>query len=171
VRIATMLLGEPRLLLADEPTTALDVTTQAEVMAILDELRRERGLAMLFITHDLELAGAVCDRTSVMYAGQIVETRASATLHDDALHPYTASLATARPSIDVSVHRLTAIPGRPVSAFEAPEGCAFAPRCAFAEDRCRAARPPVEELDGGQVRCVRATELRGQLVKEVIQHG
>jgi oligopeptide/dipeptide ABC transporter ATP-binding protein len=173
VMIATMLLTEPRLVLADEPTTALDVTTQAEVMAILDELRRSRGMALLFITHDLELAGAVCDRTSVMYAGSIVETRESAKLHDDPLHPYTASLATARPTIDASVHRLTAIPGRPVSAFEAPDGCPFAPRCAFAEDRCRAAvpRPPVEELDGGQVRCVRATELRGRLVKEVAHHG
>jgi oligopeptide/dipeptide ABC transporter ATP-binding protein len=130
-------------------------------------------MALLFITHDLELAGAVCDRTSVMYAGCIVETRESAKLHDDPLHPYTASLGTARPTIDASVHRLTAIPGRPVSAFEAPEGCPFAPRCAFAQDRCRAAkpRPPVEVLDGGEVRCVRATELRGRLVKEVAHHG
>ena len=95
--IATALLTEPRLLLADEPTTALDVTTQAEVMAILDDLRREFGLAMLFITHDLELAAAVCDRTAVMYAGQIVEIRASALLHDDPLHPYTAALAGAPP--------------------------------------------------------------------------
>jgi oligopeptide/dipeptide ABC transporter ATP-binding protein len=161
VMIATMLLTEPRLMLADEPTTALDVTTQAEVMAILDELRHERGLALLFITHDLELAGAVCDRTAVMYAGSIVESRESAKLHDDPLHPYTASLATARPTIDAAVHRLTAIPGRPVSAFEAPDGCPFAPRCAHARDACRATRPPVEELDGGLVRCLRAAELRG----------
>ncbi|HET6505864.1 MAG TPA: ABC transporter ATP-binding protein [Baekduia sp.] len=171
VMIATMLLTEPRLVLADEPTTALDVTTQAEVMAILDELRRERGMALLFITHDLELAGAVCDRTSVMYAGSIVETRESAKLHDDPLHPYTASLATARPTIDASVRRLAAIPGRPVSAFEAPEGCAFAPRCAYAQDRCRATRPPIEALDGGLVRCARAEELRGRLTEKVVNHG
>jgi oligopeptide/dipeptide ABC transporter ATP-binding protein len=170
VMIATMLLTEPRLVLADEPTTALDVTTQAEVMAILDELRRDRGMALLFITHDLELAGAVCDRTSVMYAGQIVETRESAKLHDDPLHPYTASLATARPTIDATVHRLAAIPGRPVSAFEAPDGCPFAPRCSYAQDACRAQRPPVEELDGGLVRCLRAAELRGELTGAV-QHG
>jgi oligopeptide/dipeptide ABC transporter ATP-binding protein len=170
VMIATMLLTEPRLVLADEPTTALDVTTQAEVMAILDELRRERGMALLFITHDLELAGAVCDRTAVMYAGQIVETRASAQLHDDPLHPYTASLAAARPTVEAAVHRLAAIPGRPVSAFEAPEGCAFAPRCAHARDVCEAARPPIEELDGGLVRCVRAEVLRGEL-SEVAHHG
>jgi oligopeptide/dipeptide ABC transporter ATP-binding protein len=167
VMIATMLLGEPRLVLADEPTTALDVTTQAEVMAILDELRRERGLALLFITHDLELAAAVCDRTAVMYAGQIVETRASSLLDRDPLHPYTAALAAARPDIATTAHRLAAIPGRPVSAFEAPGGCPFAPRCPFAEDRCREGRPALRALDGGEVRCVRAEELRGRLTEAV----
>src|SRR4051794_3221431 len=165
VMIATMLLGEPRLVLADEPTTALDVTTQAEVMAILDELRRERGLALLFITHDLELAAAVCDRTAVMYAGQIVETRASSLLDRDPLHPYTAALAAARPDIGSTARRLAAIPGRPVSAFEAPDGCPFAPRCTFAQDRCREGRPALRDLDGGQVRCVRAEELRGRLME------
>jgi oligopeptide/dipeptide ABC transporter ATP-binding protein len=165
VMIATMLLGEPRLVLADEPTTALDVTTQAEVMAILDELRRERGLALLFITHDLELAAAVCDRTAVMYAGQIVETRVSSLLDRDPLHPYTAALAAARPDIGATSARLAAIPGRPVSAFEAPDGCPFAPRCTFAQDRCREGRPVLRELDGGQVRCVRADELRGHLME------
>jgi oligopeptide/dipeptide ABC transporter ATP-binding protein len=172
VMIAAALLVEPRLLLADEPTTALDVTTQAEVMAILDELRRDRGMAMLFITHDLELAGAVCDRTSVMYAGQIVETRASAQLHDRPLHPYTAALAGARPTIDASVRRLTAIPGRPVSAFEAPDGCPFAPRCPHVIEACRADRPPVEGLDGGLVRCIRAEELlERRISQEAVPHG
>jgi oligopeptide/dipeptide ABC transporter ATP-binding protein len=165
VMIATMLLGEPRLVLADEPTTALDVTTQAEVMAILDELRRDRGLALLFITHDLELAAAVCDRTAVMYAGQIVETRASPLRDRDPLPPYPAALAAARPDIGATAPRLAAIPGRPVSAFEAPDGCPFAPRCAFAQDRCRAGRPPLRALDGGEVRCVRAEELRGRLME------
>jgi oligopeptide/dipeptide ABC transporter ATP-binding protein len=137
VMIAAALLTEPKLLLADEPTTALDVTTQAEVMAILDDLRREFGLAMLFITHDLELAAAICDRTAVMYAGQIVEVRESELLHDDPLHPYTAALAAARPDIAQTAHRLAAIPGRPLSAFEAPDGeCAFAPRCPHVRD-CR----------------------------------
>jgi len=164
VMIATMLLGDPRLVLADEPTTALDVTTQAEVMAILDELRRERGLALLFITHDLELAAAVCDRTAVMYAGQMVETRTSDLLDRDPLHPYTAALAAARPDIGATAHRLAAIPGRPVSAFEAPAGCAFAPRCAFVQEACREERPPLEPLDGGEVRCRRAHEIRGQLI-------
>jgi oligopeptide/dipeptide ABC transporter ATP-binding protein len=164
VMIAAALLTGPRLLLADEPTTALDTVTQAEVMAILDGLRREFGLAMLFITHDLDLAAAICDRTIVMYAGQIVEVRASALLHTDPLHPYTAALAAARPDITVSAHRLPAIPGRPLSGFEAPAAeCAFAPRCAHVRDICRAALPGLAVLDGGQCRCARAHELRGQL--------
>jgi oligopeptide/dipeptide ABC transporter ATP-binding protein len=170
VMIATALLTTPKLLLADEPTTALDVTTQAEVMGILEDLRDELGLAILFITHNLDLAAAVCDRTAVMYAGQIVEVRASNRLHADPLHPYTAALAAARPSIDSSAPRLMAIPGRPLSAFEAPESqCAFAPRCPHAQDVCRRARPARVELDGGLTRCVRAQELRGRM--EVAVHG
>jgi len=164
VMIGSALLTSPRLLLADEPTTALDVTIQAEVMAILDELRRSRGLSLLFITHDLELAGAICDRTAVMYAGQIVEVRSSDRLHDDPLHPYTAALAAARPDIAMTRPRLRAIPGRPLSAFEAPEDqCAFAPRCAHAADACRSSAPQLAALDGGQTRCLRAAELRGKL--------
>jgi oligopeptide/dipeptide ABC transporter ATP-binding protein len=164
VMIATALLTDPRLLLADEPTTALDVTTQAEVMAILDNLRREYGLAMLFITHDLELAAAICDRTIVMYAGQVVEVRSSALLHDDPLHPYTAALTAARPDIERTATRLRAIPGRPLSAFEAPAvECAFAPRCPHATDACRTGVPELIALDGGESRCIRAGELRGQL--------
>jgi len=165
VMIAAALLSEPRLLLADEPTTALDVTTQSEVMAILDDLRRDRGLSMLFITHDLELAGAVCDRTCVMYAGQVVETSAADQLHADPLHPYSAALVQARPDITSSAHRLVAIPGRPVSAFEAPSGCRFAPRCPHAEDSCRAHEQEITELADGRVRCERATELRGALLE------
>ncbi len=167
VMIATSLLTEPKLLLADEPTTALDVTTQADVMAILDDLRRERGMAMLFITHDLELAGAVCDRTAVMYAGQLIEQRESHRLHDDPLHPYTAGLVAARPRIDGEVGRLAAIPGRPRSAFEAPPGCAFADRCGHVEQQCTERRPGVQPLDDGLVRCHRAVELRGRLLMEV----
>jgi len=170
VMIAAALLTAPRLLLADEPTTALDVTTQAEVMGILDGLRRELGLSVLFITHNLELAAAVCDRTAVMYAGQIVEVRESDLLHGDPLHPYTSALAAARPRIDSTATRLAAIPGRPVSAFEVPETeCAFAPRCPHAQDVCRRARPALRELDGGLTRCVRAEELRGHI--EVLTGG
>ncbi|HEY2597001.1 MAG TPA: ABC transporter ATP-binding protein [Candidatus Dormibacteraeota bacterium] len=164
VMIATALLTQPRLLLADEPTTALDVTTQAEVLAILNDLRSELRLSMLFITHNLELAAAICDRTVVMYAGQVVEVRESNKLHDQPLHPYTAALAAARPNIDATSHRLTAIPGRPLSGFEAPQNeCAFTARCPHAADVCRERRPALVELDGGLTRCARADELFGKL--------
>ena len=164
VMIATALLTKPRLLLADEPTTALDVTTQAEVLTILNNLRSKLRLAMLFITHNLELAAAICDRTVVMYAGQVVEVRESSLLHDQPLHPYTAALAAARPRIDATAHRLTAIKGRPLSAFEAPENaCAFTARCPHAADVCRERRPALVELDGGLTRCARAGELFGRL--------
>jgi len=164
VMIATALLTEPRLLLADEPTTALDVTTQAEVLAILNDLRSKLRLSMLFITHNLELAAAICDRTVVMYAGQVVEVRESDKLHDQPLHPYTAALSAARPNIDATSRRLTAIPGRPLSAFEAPQdACAFTGRCPHAADVCRERRPALVELDGGLTRCARAAELFGKL--------
>jgi oligopeptide/dipeptide ABC transporter ATP-binding protein len=159
VMIGAALLTEPRLILADEPTTALDVTTQAEVMAILDELRRDRGLALLFITHDLELASAVCDRTTVMYAGEVMETQPADRLHDDPWHPYSAALVAARPRIDATAERLAAIPGRPLSAFEAPDGCSFATRCLHVQDRCRETHPQLRPTPAGVVRCIRAEEI------------
>jgi oligopeptide transport system ATP-binding protein len=159
VMIAAALAAQPRLLLADEPTSALDVTTQAEVMAILAELRERLGLAMLLITHDLELAAATCDRTAVMYAGSIVEVQRSADLHDRALHPYTEGLVAARPSVHGSLPRLPVIPGRPMAAFEAPDGCAFAPRCRHTLPRCRIERPLLAPLSRGMVACLRAAEL------------
>jgi oligopeptide/dipeptide ABC transporter ATP-binding protein len=159
VMIAAALSGEPRFILADEPTTALDVTTQSEVMAILDDLRRDRGLAMLFITHDLDLASAVCDRIAVMYAGILVEEQRSDRLHDEPQHPYTAALSASRPRIDVAAEELFSIPGRPMSAFDAPDGCPFAPRCRYAQPRCEAGVPPMESTAHGRVACVRHDEL------------
>jgi peptide/nickel transport system ATP-binding protein len=159
VMIASALVAEPRLILADEPTTALDVTTQQEVMAILDEQRRERGLAMLFITHDLDLAIAVTDRIAVMYAGVIVESGPSRTLHETALHPYTVGLLDSRPPLE-RAERLRTIPGRPVSAFEAGAGCVFASRCPYVTDHARGVRPEPRRLDGHTVACHRAEELR-----------
>ena len=161
VMIAAALLDEPRLILADEPTTALDVTTQSDVMAILDELRTERGLAMLFITHDLELAAGICDRTAVMYAGSIVEEQRSDRINHDPLSPYTAALLGARPRVDSRSGRLLAVEGRPRSAFEAPAGCAFADRCPHAQPECVAEEQVLRPLAGGLVRCWRAEELRG----------
>jgi len=163
VMIAATLAIEPKLLLADEPTTALDVTTQSDVMVNLDTQRRDRGLAMLFVTHDLELAAAVCDRIAVMYAGHLVEDSPAASLHAAALHPYTAGLLASRPSPSARSRRLAAIPGRPLSAFEAGDGCVFATRCPFAVDRCRAERPMLREFASGRVACHRVEELRGRL--------
>ena len=168
VMIGAALLTEPLLLLADEPTTALDVTTQAEVMAILDELRRDRGLALLFITHDLELASAVCDRTTVMYAGEVMESQPASRLHDDPWHPYSAALVAARPRIDATSERLAAIPGRPLSAFEAPAGCSFQTRCVHVQDRCRATHPELRPSPAGVVRCLRAEEIHRA---EPVHHG
>ena len=159
VMIASVLLAEPRLILADEPTTALDVTIQSEVVGILDRLRRERGMGMVFITHDLDLALAVCRRVAVMYAGRIVEIREAEELHRRAAHPYTLGLLGSRPSIDARADRLNAIPGRPVSAFEAGTGCAFADRCAHVRPVCREQRPELEPFRGGLVRCHRVAEL------------
>ncbi|MFI6505856.1 ABC transporter ATP-binding protein [Nonomuraea typhae] len=160
VMIASMLLEEPRLLLADEPTTALDVTTQSEVMAILDELRVGRGLAMLYITHDLDLAAGLCDRTAVMYAGTILEVQSSSALNDHPLHPYTAALLEARPRMEQRSARLRAIEGSPRSAFEAPDGCPFADRCPHAEPACTAEPQILRSYGGRLVRCRRAEELR-----------
>jgi oligopeptide/dipeptide ABC transporter ATP-binding protein len=163
VMIAAALAIEPKLLLADEPTTALDVTTQSDVMVNLDTQRRERGLAMLFVTHDLELAAAVCHRIAVMYAGYLVEDSPATSLHAEPLHPYTAGLLASRPSPSARSRRLAAIPGRPLSAFEAGDACVFVSRCPFAVDRCRVERPMLREFAAGHVACHRVEELRGRL--------
>ena len=162
VVIAAAILPGPRLLLADEPTTALDVTTQSEVMAVLAEQRQASRLAMVFITHDLDLAAAVTDTIAVMYAGTIVETGPSATMHERALHPYTAGLLAARPQ-PARVASLYTIPGRPIAAYESGPGCVFASRCAYAQQRCLEARPEPRQLRDHVVSCHRAEELRGTL--------
>jgi len=162
VMIAAAILPGPRLLLADEPTTALDVTTQSEVMAILGEQRHARRLAMVFITHDLDLAAAVTDTIAVMYAGTIVETGPSATMHERARHPYTAGLLAARPQ-PTRVASLYTIPGRPIAAYESGPGCVFASRCAYAQPRCLEARPTPRQLGDHLVSCHRAEELQGAL--------
>jgi oligopeptide/dipeptide ABC transporter ATP-binding protein len=167
VMIASVLAVPPRLILADEPTTALDVTTQSEVMALLDELRHELGMSMLFITHDLDLAGAVCDRTAVMYAGSIVEEQAAELLHTSPLHPYTSALVQARPDINQKSAQLRSIVGQPLSAFEAPDGCAFAPRCGHAETSCHTSAQSLRTVTGGSSRCMRTDDLRALLAEEV----
>ncbi|MFF5084996.1 ABC transporter ATP-binding protein [Actinoplanes sp. NPDC000266] len=166
VMIVAALLPSPRLIFADEPTTALDVTVQSDVMAILLEQIRDRHVSMLFVTHDLDLAAAVTDRLAVMYAGSIVETATSAELYARPLHPYTAGLLRSRPST-TRVHRLTAIPGRPVAAYEAERGCPFASRCPFAIERCRQDRPERRTVDGHTVACHRVEEIADQLQERV----
>ncbi|MEV6342688.1 ABC transporter ATP-binding protein [Actinoplanes sp. NPDC051851] len=153
VVIAAALATEPKLILADEPTTALDVTTQEEVVAILDEQRHRRGTALLFISHDLELAAAVCDRIAVMYAGEIVEILPAARLHEDARHPYTRALLRSRPGTVAPGERLETVPGTPQSAADAPAGCVFADRCPQAEKDCRTTRPVLLPLGTGLAAC------------------
>jgi oligopeptide/dipeptide ABC transporter ATP-binding protein len=153
VVIAAALATEPKLILADEPTTALDVTTQEEVVAILNEERQKRGAALLFISHDLELAAAVCDRIAVMYAGEIVEVLPAGRLHEDARHPYTRALLRSRPGAVEPGSRLETIPGAPQSAADAPAGCVFADRCPHVAAVCRERRPALVPLDSGQAAC------------------
>lgn len=153
VMIAAALAAEPRLLLADEPTTALDVTTQEEVMAIIAEARAARGLAMLFITHDLELAAAVCDRLAVMYAGSTVEELPTAHLRGRAAHPYTRALLASRPSVDDVGAGLRSIEGSPLSGFEVPQCCAFSDRCPRVRDLCRTELPLPRAAGDGTTAC------------------
>jgi oligopeptide/dipeptide ABC transporter ATP-binding protein len=168
VMIATALLHEPRLLFADEPTTALDVTVQSEVMAILTEQIRERGVGMLFVTHDLDLAAAVTDDLVVMYAGTVVEAGPASMLYGTPRHPYTAALLASRPST-TQVRRLVSISGRPSAAYEVGGGCVFAARCPFATEGCRSERPVLREVDGRAVACHHAEDLGDQLLAAV--HG
>ena len=172
VMIAGALAGGPDLIIADEPTTALDVTIQAEIVAIFDALRRDFGLSMLFITHDLELASTVCDRVLVMYAGRIVEEQPTAALFAAPLHPYTAGLLSARPRLDARHERLAVIPGRPPAPHETPAGCPFHPRCAYAREACREQVPALRRLDGGATACLRAEQIRAELAREAMSaHG
>jgi oligopeptide/dipeptide ABC transporter ATP-binding protein len=156
VMIAAALSTEPKLLIADEPTTALDVTTQKEVVCLLQRLCRDHGLAVLLVTHDLHLAAGVCDRVSVLYAGQVVESGPVNAVYERPRHPYTAGLLAARPRVDKVMPRLAVIPGSPPGADYAPEhGCSFATRCAHASSACRAGAVDLLIDDGVQARCLK----------------
>jgi oligopeptide/dipeptide ABC transporter ATP-binding protein len=172
VLVAAALAADPELLIADEPTTALDVTIQAEIVAIFDSLRRERDLAMVFITHDLELASALCDRVLVMYGGRVMEEQPTGSLFAEPLHPYTLGLLEARPTIDARSDRLAVIPGRPPTPVDAPRGCPFHPRCAFAENACEDAVPPLRRLGPGILSaCRRTEEIRAALRPKAVSRG
>ena len=148
VMIAIALAGQPRMLIADEPTTALDVTIQAQILDLLAHLRRDTGLSIVIITHDLGVLAAVADSVLVMYAGRIVERGPTAKVMTAPDHPYTAGLLASQPRLDVPRSaRLTAIRGSPPSLDETTDGCAFAPRCDFVEERCIARVPDLEMVD------------------------
>jgi oligopeptide/dipeptide ABC transporter ATP-binding protein len=138
------LMGSPKLVIADEPTTALDVTVQADVLALLRQVREEHDAALLFISHDVSVVTEVCDRVLVMYAGLVVEELPTAGLHD-ARHPYTRALVAAVPDMDTDIELpLATIEGRPPSPTEPPLGCPYAARCPRATDVCRDVMPPLE---------------------------
>lgn len=155
--IALALAARPKLLLADEPTTALDATVQIQILLLLRQLQRDLGMGVIFVTHDIGVAVEVSDRLAVMYAGQIVETGTVRELISDPQHPYTRGLLAANLHGAKKGERLEAIPGAPPALNEPPSSCSFAPRCKHAEDRCRTGLPPAIVLGEGRiVRCTRA---------------
>ena len=153
VMIAMALACAPRLIIADEPTTALDVTVQAQILALLKQLTRETNSALILITHDLGIVARYADRVIVMYAGRIVETAPARELYANPRHPYTRGLMQAVPRLDDETERrLVPIDGQPPDLADLPPGCAFAPRCKHVMDRCRAERPPLERAAEGHFR-------------------
>ena len=161
VMIATALALDPRVLIADEPTTALDVTVQRQIMALLSELQRETGMALVLITHDLGVVAEVARRAMVMYAGRIVESGDIETLFDAAAHPYTRGLIRSMPRIDTRGGELYSIGGTPPAAGKMPPGCAFHPRCPHAVEMCRATLPLLQAT--GKDAHLSACHLTGKL--------
>jgi oligopeptide/dipeptide ABC transporter ATP-binding protein len=160
VMIAMAIVNRPALLIADEPTTALDVTVQAQILSLLADLRQRLGLAMLFVSHDLTVVSRVSDRIAVMYAGRIVESGSARELFAHPAHPYTRGLLGAIPTLKTDRHRpLQTIEGTVPSSDSLPAGCSFAPRCPLCIPACQAAMPALIEIaPAHQARCIRATE-------------
>jgi len=157
VMIAMALINNPKLLIADEPTTALDVTIQAQILALLNTLKQETGTAVLMITHDLGVVAEVAQRVAVMYAGQVVETGSVEAIFNDPQHPYTIGLMGSIPSLSARSGALATIPGQVPLPENMPAGCRFANRCPFAELRCQHNRPALRALaTDHQVACFRA---------------
>ena len=147
--IAMALANNPRLLIADEPTTALDVTIQAQILALMHSLQEDSGTAIVLITHDLGVVAEVADSVVVMYAGRVVEQAPVAALFETPQHPYTVGLLGSMPRLHSQATRLAAIAGQVPPPLPRPVGCAFAERCPFAQDRCRAEAPPLRDLGDG----------------------
>jgi peptide/nickel transport system ATP-binding protein len=165
VALAAALARDPRLLIADEPTTALDVTTQAEILDLLGSLQASRGMTLMLITHDLRVAFSVCDQVYVLYAGRVLEVGAAATVQSEPLHPYTQGLLLSEPPVDRRAGGLTSIEGSVPAPDEVAGECAFAPRCAWAAPACRSARPPLAEVEPGRrTACLRIEEIRSEMV-------
>ena len=159
VMIAMALICKPQLLIADEPTTALDVTIQAQILELLERLQKELGMAVMLVTHDLGIVAGSTDRVVVMYAGQVVETAATEDLFARPAHPYTQGLMASVPRVDQPLERLKAIPGQVPAATAWPSGCRFHPRCPYAWDKCRTQEPPPLPVgDGHEARCWLVTE-------------
>jgi oligopeptide/dipeptide ABC transporter ATP-binding protein len=158
---AMALACRPQLLIADEPTTALDVTIQAQILDLLAELQKEFGMAIILITHNLGVVAGLCDRIVVMYAGKVVEQAPAEVLFYQPAHPYTRALLRAVPRIDASQkERLANIPGAPPDLLDPPSGCRFYPRCEFAVEQCRREIPPLEQWQEGHlVACWRVGEV------------
>ncbi|MGY3447891.1 ABC transporter ATP-binding protein [Bradyrhizobium sp. USDA 4353] len=167
IMIAMALAGQPDLLIADEPTTALDATIQAQILDLLAAVRREFNMAMVLISHDLGVVAENCDRVCVMYAGRIVERAPATALFDDPWHPYAQGLIGALPPLDGARRRLQAIPGTVPDPRALPSGCAFAPRCNFAGDGCHAGVPPLAPVEADRaVACLRPQRLPVELAAE-----
>jgi peptide/nickel transport system ATP-binding protein len=173
VTIAVALACEPNLLVADEPTTALDVTVQKQILDLLSRLQGERGMAMILITHELGIVSGRSDRVAVMYAGRLVETAPTRRLFASVRHPYTEALLRSSPRIDAPSHtRLQAITGRPPDLAKLPPGCRFAPRCPHATDVCREQEPALQESEEGHlVACHHPVEVRDRTLEERAKRG
>lgn len=166
VAIAAALAREPELLIADEPSTALDVTTQREILALIKRLQTARGMGLILITHDLRIAFSMCDRVMVLYAGQVVETGKASAIEHEPLHPYTQGLLLSEPPADHRVAELVAIPGSVPAAEDVRRTCPFATRCAWVQPACREGRPPLREVEPDrQTRCLRIEELRDTMAE------
>jgi peptide/nickel transport system ATP-binding protein len=157
--IAMAISCNPQLLIADEPTTALDVTIQAQVLELLDQMRRDLGVAIIFITHDLGVVAEVCDRVLVMYAGQIVEQSPIEPLFRSPHHPYTEGLLVAMPQVGLVGEELASIPGSPPVPWDLPDGCRFRPRCGYEQAQCANPVSLVAISSDVESRCVRLSEL------------
>jgi dipeptide transport system ATP-binding protein len=153
VMIAMAIACNPRLLIADEPTTALDVTIQAQILDLLRDLQKARGMSLVLVTHNMAVVSEMARRVAVMYAGQVLEERRAADLFAHPQHPYTAALLAAMPERSSGERRLATIPGVVPGLYDRPAGCLFAPRCRYATRRACAVRPELRAVDGGLVRC------------------